>query len=264
MTTLLLGYLSIRFAYLSTGVPTLTERSSGYLLELLDPAEITRRFGEHPLWFHTYNVMASASSVLFSEPRSGVFEAVRGWLDGRPLPRFVIPIATSVVTTGLIAWVSTRRAARWRELDDTARFILVFVAVLAANAVLSFAYTKDEIVSTAGAFYALAAFAAMREALLTAARMRRVAGRAFALLLCVLSVGWTVRSAGVHYVLRSQAVKHQTDWVALRDRPQDEGERPSDTAERQLIQRLRADAVRLVLPNTRIDHPEWPTRIWTE
>jgi hypothetical protein len=264
MTALLLGYLYVRFAYLSTGVPTMTERSSGYLLELLDPAEITRRFGEHPLWFHTYNVMVSISSVLFSEPRSGVFEAVRGWLDGRPLPRYIVPIATSMVTTGLIVWASTRRVARWRELDDTARFILVFVAVLAANAVLSFAYTKDEIVSTAGAFYALAAFGAMREALLAAGGMRRAARRAFALLLCILSVGWTIRGAGVHYVLRSQAVKHQTDWVALPERPQGGGERPSDTAEGRLIMRLRADAVGLVLPNTRIDHPEWPARIWTE
>jgi len=264
MTTFLLGYLYVRFAYLSTGVPSITERSSGYLLELLDPAEIARRFGEHPLWFHSYNVMASTSSVLFSEPRSGVFEAVRGWLDGRPLPRYIVPIATSVVTTGLIVWTSTRRAARWRELDDTARFILVFGAVLAANAVLSFAYTKDEIMSTAGAFYALAAFGAMREALLTAAGMRRAAGLAFALMLCVLSVGWTIRSAGVHYVLRSQAVKHQTDWVALPGRWQASGEWPSDPAGRRLILRLRSDAVGLVLPNTRIDHPEWPARIWID
>ena len=264
LTTLLLGYLYVRFVYLSTGVPAMTERSSGYMLELLDPVEIARRFGAHPLWFNTYNIMASTSSVLFSEPRSGVFEAVRGWLDGRPLVRFVVPVATSVVTTGLIVWASTRRVARWRELDDTARFFLVFVAVLGASATLSFAYTKDEIMSTAGAFYALAAFGAMREALRTTAGMRRTAGRTFALLLCILSVGWTVRSAGVHYILRSQAFKHQADWVALPGLRKNTDEWPSDPVEERLILRLRADAVGLVLPNTRIDHPGWPAGIWTD
>ena len=82
LTTLLLGYLYVRFVYLSTGVPAMTERSSGYLLELLDPVEIARRFGAHPLWFHTYNVMASTSAVLFSEPRG----CIRGGssVAGRP------------------------------------------------------------------------------------------------------------------------------------------------------------------------------------
>jgi len=36
---------------------------------------------------------------------------------------------------------------------------------IVANAVLSFAYTKDEVMSTAGIFYALAAFGGMRAAL---------------------------------------------------------------------------------------------------
>lgn len=264
MTALLLGYVYVRFVHFSSGVPTLTERSSGYLLSVLEPSELQQRFGAQPLVFYSYNVATSAVSVLFSEPQAGVFETVRAWLDDRLLPRVVLPVATSVVTTGLIIWTAMRRAARWRPFDDTARFILVCLAVLGANAALSFAYTKNEIMSPAGAFYALAAFGAMRDGLLTAATMRRAARGAFALLLCVLAVGWTIRSAGVHYLLRSQAIKHQADWVALPGDRQRNGEWPSDPAERRLILQLRADAVRFALPNTRVDHPEWPARIWTD
>ena len=264
MTALLLGYVYVRFVHFSSGVPTLAERSSGYLLSVLEPSELQQRFGAQPLVFYSYNVATSAVSVLFSEPQAGVFETVRAWLDDRLLPRVVLPVATSVVTTGLIIWTAMRRAARWRPLDDTARFILVCLAVLGANAALSFAYTKNEIMSAAGAFYALAAFGAMRDGLLTAATMRRAARGAFALLLCVLAVGWTIRSAGVHYLLRSQAIKHQADWVALPGDRQRNGEWPSDPEERRLILRLRADAVRLALPNTRVGHPEWPERIWTD
>ena len=147
--------------------------------------------------------------------------------------------------------------------DDTARFILVGVAVLVANAAVSFAYTKSEIMSPAGAFYALAAFGAMRNGLLTVSTMGRAVRGGFALLLCVLVIGWTVRSAGVHYLLRSQAIAHQAAWTELPYQWRRDGRWPTDPMEQQLILQLHADAVRLVLPNTRVELPQWPTRIWS-
>ena len=263
MTTLLLGYMYVRFTFLSSGMPTLLERSSGYWLSMLDPSELQQRFGSDPLVLYSYNVATSLMSVLFSEPQAGVFEGVRAWLDGRLLPHVVIPITTSVFATGLIVWAAARRVQR-RELDDTARFILIGVTVLGANAVLSFAYTKNEIMSIAGAFYGLAAYGAMRDGLIAVPSMPRSTGVVFAVLLCFLSVGWTIRSAGVHYVLRSQAFRHQADWVALPGLWQRSERWPSDRAEQQLIRRLREDAVNLELPNTRIGRPEWPNSIWTD
>ena len=264
MTALLLGYLYLRFVSLSSGMPSLSERSSGYWLSVLEPSELQQRFGAHPMVFYSYNVWTSIMSVLFSEPQAGVFEAVRAWLDDRLLARSVIPVTTSVIATGLIVWAAARRVANRYALDDTARFILIGIAVLVANAVLSFSYTKNEIMSIAGAFYALAAFGAMRDGLLAAPRMPRPAGVAFALLLCLLSVGWTVRSVGVHYVLRSQAFRHQADWVALPGLWQRSERWPSDPADLRLILQLRADAVGLPLPNTRVGHPEWPDTLWTD
>ncbi|MDA1184530.1 MAG: hypothetical protein O2930_07800 [Acidobacteria bacterium] len=263
-TALMLGYLYLRFVSFSSGVPSLSERSSGYWLSVLEPSELQQRFGANPLVFYGYNVWTSILSVLFSEPQAGVFEGVRAWLDDRLLARTVVPVTTSVIATGLIVWAAARRVVHRYPLDDTARFILIGIAVLVANAVLSFAYTKNEIMGIAGAFYALAAFGAMRDGLLTAPALKRPAGIAFALLLCLLSVGWTVRSVGVHYVLRSQAFKHQADWAALPGLWQRSERWPNDPADLRLILQLRADAIALSLPNTRIGFPRWPDSTWTD
>jgi hypothetical protein len=130
--------------------------------------------------------------------------------------------------------------------------------------VLSFAYTKDEIMSVAGAFLALAAYGAVREALTLGVTLRPLAATGCAVLLCALATGWSVRAAGVHYVLRSQAVKHQIDWVELPGRWQRDGSWPTNAAEQQIIWQLRSDAVQFALPNTRVGWPEWPDRLWPE
>ncbi|MET0213933.1 MAG: hypothetical protein ABW292_13055, partial [Vicinamibacterales bacterium] len=199
----------------------------------------------------------------FAEPRSGVFETVSAWLNDRPLRRELLLVATSVVTTGIIAWTAVLHIARRRPLGDSARFIVVFAVVLAANATLSFAYTKDEIMSVAGVFYALAAFGAIRD-LATSTGLRVATAAAGVLLVGAVATGWSVRAAGVHYVLRSQAIKHQIDWVELLGRWHRENRWPTDAAEERLILRLHADAVHIKLPNTRIGRPDWPNRLWIE
>jgi hypothetical protein len=263
ITALFFGYAYLRFVHLATGVPSLTERSSGYLLEVLEVQEIEQRFGAQPLWFYGYNVMASVGSVLFSEPRSGVFEAVRAWLDEDPLSRVWPLLATSIVTTALIAWAAVRRWSQ-SQMDDTGRFITVFAVVLICNAAMSFAYTKDEIMSVAGVFYALAAFGSAREAMLGSSSVRPMAAATCILFLGVLAAGWSVRAIGVHYVLRSQAVKHQIDWVELPGRWRRDNNWPDDPADAALIRLLYSDAVRTALPNTRVGKPEWPDRVWIE
>lgn len=263
MTMFLAGYLYLRFGYFSTGVPGLTERSSGYLLEMLDANEIQARFGAHPYQFYGYNVLASVGSVLFAEPQAGIFELIDAWLNQRPPARALLPVVSSVLTTALIAWAAYRRA-RMRTLDDTARFLFVFVAVLAANALISFAYTKDEIMSPAGAFYALATFGVVRWSLLNAAHWKPRARIMAAVVLCTLAAFWTVRSVGVHFKLRSQAAKHQIDWAVLPYNWQRLGLWPDDAAAQRLILQLRQNAIDMRVPNTRVGEPEWPSRLWPE
>lgn len=263
MTVCLAGYMYLRFGYFSTGVPGVSERSSGYLLEMLDPDEIVARFGASPYWFYGYNVLASLGSVLFAEPQAGVFETIGGWLNDRPLVQTLLPVVSSVLTTALVAWVAYRHA-RTRTFDDTARFLLVFIAVLGANAVMSFAYTKDEIVSPAGVFYALATFGVVRWSLLVTERWRPLARSLAVLFLCTLAVFWTVRSVGVHFKLRSQAAKHQLDWTLLPYNWQRLGLWPDDPAAQNLILQLRRNAIDMHVPNTRAGGPRWPSRLWPE
>ena len=263
MSAALLGYLYLRFVHYPVGMPGLTERSTGYLFSVLDPPELTRRFGDRPEWFYAYNVAASALSVLFSEPRAGRFVAVHAWLHDALVPRMVIALASSVVTTSVIAYAALQRW-RTRTFDDNTRYIVMFAAVLAANATLSFAYAKDEIMLPAGIFYALAAYAGSRVVFesMAAPRSAVVAG-AVAALLVVTSTGWTVRAAGVAYFQRSQAFKHRGDWGELAGERHRAGQPgPSSDADL-LINQLRDDALAAAVPNPRFE-PRWLRLVWED
>ena len=263
MSAVLLTYLYLRFVHYPVGMPGLSERSTGYLFSVLDPPELARRFGDRPEWFYFYNVATSALSVLFSEPRAGRFVAVHAWLQDALVPRMVIAIASSIVTTAVIAYAALQRW-RTRTFDDNARYIVLFAAVLAANATLSFAYAKDEIMLPAGIFYALAAYAGARVVFesMVAPRSALVAG-AVAALLVVTSTGWTVRAAGVPYFQRSQAFKHRGDWGELageRNRARLQG--PPSEADR-LIDQLRDEALAAAVPNPRFE-PRWLRLVWED
>jgi hypothetical protein len=264
VTALLGAYLWLRFVYFSTGTPDLAERSSGYLLESLEPSELIQRFGENPMWFYVYNVIASTMSVLFSEPRGGVFELVRSWRAGDVPPRIYLAVASSVLTTALIGWVA---AARLFGRGPNARqgsgpWLGIFPVVLIANAVLSFAYTKDEIVSVAGAFYALAAFAAATHALdWINQRSRLLPQAALCVMLTAMAFLWAFRSAGVHHMLRVEAFKQRNDWAgSVEARYLGPGSSP-DSPGAVLIRQLRHEVLEMRVPNPHL-LPAWNDRWW--
>jgi hypothetical protein len=118
--------------------------------------------------------------------------------------------------------------------------------------------------SVAGVFYGLAAFGAAREALLAGGRVRPALAVATVLALAVLASGWALRVGGVHFLLRSQAIKQQADWVDLPGRWQRDRSWPADPAEQRLILQLRGDALSLDVPNTLEGGPEWPDRLWLD
>jgi hypothetical protein len=214
VTGLLAGYAALRFGVLTETLPSLSERSSGFIFERLEPDELQRRFGGAPLGFYAYNVGASLLGVLLSEPRDGVFVAVRSWLDGDVLPRTWIALISSVLTGALMGWAFWWRRRQGGPLDGADRLAIVAAAVLPANAVLGFAYTKDDIMAFAGVFYALAAYAAARAVLarLGTAR-RRGAVWAASLVLLTMASCWAIRSVSVHHVMSRQAFRVRNDWV---------------------------------------------------
>ena len=275
VTVVFLAYLGARFFLLSTGTPALDERAAGFGFAVLDTSELEARFGGPPVVFYAYNVIASVMSVLFVEPQNGVFLLTRQIVQNDEiLPRLWLPVVSSLATTTLIVWA----AASWwrhRRADDPHHadaYFLLFPAVLLANAVLSYAYTKDEIVSVAGVFYALAAYAAARYAIAnppafakaTAGKPSRVIVRAVAgVLIVALAGAWAFRSVGTHHQLRVQAFKHRNDWERLpQERYRDDGAAEEGRAAA-LVGQLRDAAILMRGMNPHL-LPRWVNAWWTE
>jgi hypothetical protein len=266
VTGCLAAYLWVRFSYYSAGVPGLEERSSGFLLGTLEPEELIERFGANPFWFYLYNVATSILSVPFSEPDGGVFEVVRAWLQGYVPPRVYLAIVSSTVATALICWTTVGRL-RKRTLTlhvTDGQLLAIATAVLLGNSAISYAYTKHEILSVAGAFYAVAAFVAARHAIdRWHSSTRRLTRVSMTLVMAAMATMWTARSLGVHHMLRVQAFKVRADWA----RVPDERMRDSGSAEERraaaLIRQLRKDALDMPVVNPYL-LPRWADRWWGE
>jgi len=264
-TLLLALYAVVRFGLFSTGLPTIEERSTGYLLGTLEPEQVRARFGDDLTLFHLYNVVSSALSVLWSEPRSGVWVFVRAVRGDQVAPRHVVQLGASLFATSLIvAYV----VSRWRSgirfpLTMADRHTIIFGLVLAANAAMSYVYTKDEIMSVAGAFYALPVFGAAVYFLRRWPEQRRSWGlTAAACVVCLAgSSAWAVRAAGVHHVLRSQAFVQRNDWTRLEREWRKDGNWERYQSSEPLIRSLQHQAISTRVVNPFFE-PRWMERVF--
>jgi hypothetical protein len=265
VTLLLAAYLWVRFGYLSIGTPGIdVGRDSGFGASMLTPEQIAVRFGDNPLPFYLYNVATSVLSVLFSDPDRGVFQMARGWLAGDAQARVYSATVPSILTTAVIAWAMAaafRRYRTGRRMTGDYLFV-VFGCVLAANAVLAYAYAKPEIISVAGAFYALATFVAVRYAI-EYRPARPASNWVLCLVLAVASALWAFRSAGVHHMLQTQAFRERVEWARLDPERIAERGYPSDAPARALTAQLRREALDLRIANTN-EVPAWADDWWGE
>jgi hypothetical protein len=211
--------------------------------------------------------------VLFSEPRSGVFIFFRAWSLGDVPPRMWINLASSTITTAFIAVAAWRRCgpaqagpyrlssvtSAFGRTDEGGRDLLVFAAVLGASAVASSAYAKDEIMSIAGVFYALAAFWAVRD--LVTRGLRPAPALAVALALLVAGSAWSVRTIGVNHVLRAQAFAFHNDWAWIPEDMERRGTWPSDPSTRKVVTDLRDQSLAMPIVNPWFV-PRWADRVF--
>ena len=247
IATLLAGYFYLRFVVLDIGSPGLTERSSGFGFGVLDGPALVERFGSRPALFYAYNVAASALSVLFSEPTAGVFQMVRAVAAGSVPAVMVVNLLSSLSAVVLLAGFIWTRRRQWRaaDFDRDDRVVLLFGLVLAANAVISFPYTKDVIMSPAGSFLAAAVFVAGRHLLTTlppAMGLRMAA--ALVVLAAVGSSTWGLRAAILHAALRDGTVVERLDWAYI-DGSIAHGDLqvPSDARSMSVVHTLQDDAL---------------------
>lgn len=261
-TALLAGYFVLRYA-LDIASPGIGGHGSGFGATFYSAEELTQRFGAHPLGFMAYNVAGGLASLLLSEPRQGVYSLAIAWRDGAVHPILAINVASSIATTALLAWygVTRLRAGRaaWSDRD---RVFAAASAVMIANAALTVAYIKDEIMSPGGLCYALAAFIACAALLDTLPRRAAIASVAIVALLTLDAALWTFRAAGVHYVLRYAAFKTRNDWVEVL-REDKRADWPDDARELAITKRIRDEAIlRRVASPTFM--PRWADRYWVE
>jgi hypothetical protein len=118
VVTLLLGlYVVARVTFLQAAAPLLSERPSGFGFRLLEPPELVARFGDSHALFYAYNVASQILTVLFSEPRGGVWALARDYVAGETRPSQWIGLVTSTGATLMIGWYVATRLGQWRRRD---------------------------------------------------------------------------------------------------------------------------------------------------
>lgn len=209
-----------------------------------------RLVGGRRVVLYAYNVAASVFTVLLSEPRQGLFLFVNSLMTDEWRPWLWLNVIASVFSSGFLLWLAIRRLPAWRRytLTHEDRLVMVFVAVLLANAAISFAYTRDVIMSAAGLLYALAVYAAVREVLMRSPAMRLPSRLLVTAALLVLSVAWTMRAVGTTYVLRDTAFDKRNDWGTGIERLEERGQMPVDEHRRAFVRQLRRDALERPTP----------------
>jgi hypothetical protein len=259
MIALAAAYALLRIGYLDMTTAGLGERATGLGTGTISPEEQLARFGDNPLPLYAYTVTSAALSVLLSQPVHGEWTALAAWQRDEFRPMYAIDMTMSITATALCAWFLLSKSPangrrRWREPIP-----FVALAVLGANAIMSHAYAKDEIVSTAGVFYAVVVYHAAAE-LLRRAQGRSVGALAIpALCVFLIACGWGFRSIGLHYKLVHAANNARAEWV-LRMPPLRPAKYQDDTSVN-LANRLREEALRRGAGNPRM-LPEWALVYW--
>ncbi|HEY6362181.1 MAG TPA: hypothetical protein VIX63_13805 [Vicinamibacterales bacterium] len=248
---LFVTYFVVRFLVLDVGVPGLMAREAGFGFARRDGAELTALFGDSPLGFYAYNVVASLLNVLVAEPRDGVWRLVRGLTSADIEPPMVVGALATALATALVCRFAWRRRHEWmsRRFERDDQLVLLFVLMLAANAAICYAYTKDVIMSPAGVFFAAAVFVSVCDLV---ARPPRGAGQAIAVVAVVgmLSTLWAVRAVGLHAALAASAGSVREQWAYVDEWLERSHNEQLSPRARALKQHLQDDAV--------IRHPARP------
>lgn len=265
-TAIVVAYLVVRFALLDVGTRTLGVAASGYGFSVRDTGELAALFGDAPWKFYLYNVVCAALTVLFSEPRAGIFQFTLFALRGDVPAWSLVNVVVSTIGTILIAVNVIPRLRRWKqwtfEHDDV--LLVMFVAVLGANSAISYPYLKEVVMSPAGMFYAIAVYIAVRDLLYRLRGQASAAALWVVIPLFALSTGWSLRAITLVQTLRSSAFVNRNDWAAAVER-EDEVRprwRQRHPDAEHLVRQLRDEVIKTPVPQP-YTTPRW-TRAWVD
>jgi len=263
MTGLLAAFIFYRLS--GIGAPEAGERATGFGFSRIEPADIQRRFVEtgHLSYFHLYNVVSAFASVFLSEPNDGRWLLTQRVVTGEIDPMVVTSIVSALVGTGLLVVFAIHRRAAWvaRQFDHSDRLVIICVGVALANAAMCFSYVKDDIMSTAGVFYALAVFAATRDALTRWSQASRsiAVTAVLGLVLFASGAAWTVRTIGSQYQMLRIGATDRYEWAHVDEWLTQQDQTPTTPQGKRLVQDLRAEAMR-TRPLSLLYVPRWAVK----
>ena len=277
MGVLAFGYIVLRVPVLHMIGNSVGERQTGFGTDMMNTSQLRERFSATPWLLYAYTILCSLLTVPFSQPIAGQWTAFQPWDPAAPPLFFLNDIGTSLVATAIVAWYMARRRppdGRRRWLDPAP---LVMLATLAGSAVLSYAYAKSEIMSTAGVFYALVVYLAVRELAERVVRLPEVrlqpdtidssdsvvsAFRRTIIIVAVLFVSsaWAWRAMGLQYRLQRGAFEARSEWV-LRMPPYNNP--PIPASEARLTPKLLDEALHRGRTNPYLLWPPY-ARLWGE
>jgi hypothetical protein len=263
-TALLVTYMVLRFGVLGIGSPDVGERATGFGFARLEPDEIRTRFVEtgRLYYFYAYNILSAFASIFLSEPTAGRWAVTQRLVSGELLPWMINSTTSALIATGLLVRFGiTRWRGRVAQFGEDDRLVIVFIAVALANAAMCYSYVKDEIMSTAGVFYAVAVFAATRDLTAQPQASRRPASVAavVALVLCVGGASWSIRTTGFQYQMLRIGISDRYEWAHVDEWLERQQQVPTTSEGRALVQGLRAEAVQ-TRPMSLMAVPRWVVR----
>jgi hypothetical protein len=244
------AYLGARLAVLPPGtrLPPLGGHRSGFGFSMLEVDEIRGRFGANPWLWDLHNIAVAVLSTLLSEPREGAWEALRAAEIGTVSAVQIVELGSSALLTGLLlfaAWTLGRGDAGEPAINDRRMLALCGLAIL-TNAVACMNYVKDDILSAAAAFYAIACYVGVRRMLAwSGSRAGRTAVVLAGLAVAALSTLWALRVSDTACEVRYRAFVKRNDWAAIDFQDAAQG---WNDAERGLGLRMRRAFVSLPAP----------------
>lgn len=260
-TLLVAAYFGYRFTVLNPGGADLEMRWTGYGFEAYEPEQLAEMFRGRMYVLYAYNVLAGLLSVLFSEPRHGVWYFVAGLVEGNVRPWLWLGVVSSAAATTCLVWYSARRVRRWLrgDIPHDDVYVVVGIAVLVASAAIGHRYVRDVIMYPAGVLYALALYPALRAALERLPALPPLRRSVMTVLLVTIAATWTLRTMGAFYVLRTAAYEKRNEWGDAFDVLERRNAVP--TGERlELLLQLRRDALSRRVPHPLLAQPaldEW-------
>jgi hypothetical protein len=212
--------------------------------------------------FYLYNVSATLLTVLFSEPRSGLYWALDALVNGTQIKLWqLVNWVTSLLSTALIGlWV-----VKWTPHErETRRLLGLATAVILGNSMMGFLYTRDRIPVVAGTCYALLLALAVTALWKRRKSLTETGQHVVAVITVVLALGWGIRAVGLVVLARDMAWSIKDEWTDRFDRVSPavfSGTPPDDQRTDALREELRRRAADRSLPDPRED-PDWTRQLF--